>query len=121
MGNITLKSVIAVFVLALAGCAQQVDFTLAPEITVYFNKEGKDKLTLSSSDEAYLQLAQWLQENNDDWLSTSGNYPGGLYIQTGDHGVQVTTKHAILYSDAKVSHIQNIRASELTLFRQMLQ
>lgn len=82
----------------LAGCSELVEVKLSPTIKVHVSQDSDVVLELTNDDKAYQALAQWLVENKDDWMVTNGKYPGGVYVQSGDTGIQVTKQFVILYS-----------------------
>jgi hypothetical protein len=103
--------------LLLAGCSDTFDIELEPEVTVFVGNSNGLQIRLTNSDQEYLALAQWLRENRSSWMLTSGRYSGGVYIQTGEHGIQVTESTVVIYStqgsDPQAIYIQNIKKSEL--------
>jgi len=105
-------------VLLLAGCGNTFDIQLAPEVTAYVGDSNGQQIQLTKDNEAYVILDQWLRENRSNWYTTSGRYTGGVYIQSGDYGIQVTNSTVVIYStqgpDPRAIYIQNIKKSELS-------
>jgi len=50
-------------------------------------------------------------------MSTSGKYPDGIYLKTGDYGIQIRETNLVLYSTQyekpRAIYIQNIEPGEL--------
>ncbi len=105
-------------VLILMGCSESLDVQLEPEVTVYFSDDSEQRLSLTSADNEYAVLNEWLQEHNSDWYPTSGRYPGGVYIKSGRYGIQITKIHIVLYSttssEPKAIYVQQIARNELS-------
>ena len=108
-------------VLALVSCGQSVDLQLEPEVTVFFSDDSEQRVRLNSQDKEYAVLNEWLREHSADWLPTSGPYPGGVYVKSGDYGIQVTERHVVLYStdhpEPRSMYIQKIDRGELSEIR----
>jgi len=105
------------FVLLLVGCSESLDIQLDPEVIVFLSDGSEKKIHLSSKDKAYITLNEWLGEHRSGWSSTSGRYPGGIYLRSGNYGIQVTETHVILYSvssrEPRAIYIQKIGKGEL--------
>ena len=108
----------------LASCTESQEIHLEPQVTLYFSDENRKPLSLTAVDMEYTVLNNWLAKNNADWYSTSGRYPGGVYLKSGTNGIQVTETHVILYStslpEPKALFIQKIEPHELQGFRKLL-
>lgn len=102
----------------LVGCSNTVDLQLEPEVTLFVGDSNGQQIQLTKESEAYVILDEWLRENRSNWYTTSGRYQGGVYIQSGDHGIQVTNSTVVIYStqgaDPQAIYIQNIKKSELS-------
>ena len=105
-------------VLLLAGCGNTFDIQLEPEVTLFVGDSNGQQIQLTQDGEAYAILNNWLRENRGNWYSTSGRYQGGVYIQSGDYGIQVTNTTVVIYAtqgaDPQAIYIQNIKKSELS-------
>jgi len=104
-------------VFILTGCSKAVDIQLAPEVKVLFRKERDKTLRLTQNDPAYQELNKWLSEHQSGWYPTSGKYPGGVYIVSGDKGIQVTERRVVIYSTenkkTEAIFVQEINNNEL--------
>lgn len=112
---------IVLAVIALAGCSETLDIQLAPEVTVFHSNGGGRGIPLTPQDKAYAALNAWLSKHESDWYPTSGRYPGGVYIKSGSHGIQVTETLVVLYStthpEPKAIFAQQIGKGELSEVR----
>ena len=90
--------VISILVCLLMACSKAVDVQLAPTVTAYISGAGEQKLVLTAQDPAYQALNKWLSTHTDGWYSTSGKYPGGVYLVSGEQGIQVTDTKVVLYT-----------------------
>jgi hypothetical protein len=110
--------VIILFVMFLVSCSKSLDIQLAPEAHVFLSSDGERKILLTQKDEIYGILNKWLRENNRGWYATSGRYPGGVYIKSGDHGIQITEHKVVIYttksSKPKAIYVQEIEKRELS-------
>ena len=99
------------------GCSESFNLTLQPEVKVYFSDDRNKTLTLNSQDDAYTELNAWLRDNSSSWYTTSGRYPGGIYIKSGDYGIQVTRTQVVIYSasdsETQAIYTQNLNGGEL--------
>ncbi|MCW9023214.1 MAG: hypothetical protein OQK73_00900 [Gammaproteobacteria bacterium] len=104
--------------LVLVSCSQSLDIQLEPEVTVYLSHHSAQGIPLTAKDKAYTVLNEWLREHSSDWYSTSGRYPGGVYISSGNYGIQITKTNVVIYStttsEPKARYIQQISKGELT-------
>jgi hypothetical protein len=111
------KIIILILVMCLLGCSKVVDVKLEPEVQIFFSSDLLQKITITKKDTAYIDLNEWLNENKANWQVTSGRYPGGVYLKSGDYGIQVTELKVILYStvggEPKAIYIQEITNKEL--------
>ncbi len=123
MSNSLKKIFILMSVMILVSCSESLDIQLEPEVSVFLSTDSKQTIPLTAKDKEYVVLNQWLREHNSDWYSTSGNFPGGIYIKTGDYGIQITENHVILYSTAysnsRAINIQKIAKSDLGELKSM--
>ncbi len=123
MGNKVNKIFIILSVLVLVSCSESLDIQLAPEVYVFTSSVSEKKILLSPKDEKYASLNEWLRKHRSDWHSTSGRYPGGVYIESGNYGIQVTKTHVVLYStnipEPRAIFIQKIAKRELIEIKNM--
>ncbi|MEW6990536.1 hypothetical protein AADZ91_07570 [Colwelliaceae bacterium 6441] len=94
--RIFLLSTLSVFF--VVGCSKPFEIQLQPEVKVFLSDDREKVIQLTANEPAYKELAQWLDEHKTGWYPTSGNYPGGVYIVSGDYGIQVTQRRIIIYS-----------------------
>jgi len=80
----------------IISCSESIDIQLEPEVILFHSEEIEKPTTLTQKDETYKTLNKWLLENKDDWHLTSGRYPGGVYIKSGNYGIQVTDRQVFL-------------------------
>ena len=110
-------------ILLMAGCTETVNIQLEPEVDAYTVTDSQTKIGLVETDSAYVELNNWLQENQTGWHNTSGRFPGGVYIKSGVNGIQVTGMEIIVYSttgsepDAKF--VRHVGKTELPLVRKL--
>ncbi len=121
MSNTLKKIFILISVMILVSCSESLDIQLDPEVTVFLNTDGEQKIVLTSKDNEYTVLNQWLSDHRSGWYSTAGNFPGGVYIKTGNYGIQITELHVILYSTeyekTRAINIQKISKDELSIIK----
>jgi hypothetical protein len=121
MSNQMGRIVVLLLVVVLAGCSKSLDIQLEPEVSLFLNNDAQQRIRLTQKDEAYMILDEWLRENKSDWYVTSGRYPGGVYIKSGKHGIQVTQAHVVIYSttsnEPRAMYIQGIKKGELSRIR----
>lgn len=107
----------------IVACSKTVDIQLDPEIIAIPSESREKRITLSSKDNEYVLLNDWLRENNSSWNNTSGRYPGGVYIISGDNGIQVTRTHVVIYStknpEPEAIYIQKVYNGELNSIREI--
>lgn len=117
MSNKMRRIFILLTVVVLVGCSEAVDIQLEPEVTVFLSSDPEHRIRLAPIDKEYSELNEWLREHRSGWYSTSGRYPGGVYLKSGDYGIQITDTHVILYStatpEAKAIYIQKVAKGEL--------
>ena len=117
MSNKISKVLTVLAMLLVASCSSSLDVQLDPEVNAYISQEDGKKIRLTANDKAYAALSQWLDEHRSGWYSTSGRYPGGVYIKSADYGIQVTETHVILYSttssEPRALYIQQADPNEL--------
>lgn len=117
------KFLFIIFSFLLVACTQTVELQLESEVDVYVNNEDEKGINLTSDDDEYIELNQWLIDNQSEWYSTSGRYPGGIYIKSGSYGIQVTKTQVVLYSttgpELNAINIQNLNKGELVKLRKM--
>lgn len=108
--------------LMFMGCSKVVDVQLDPEVTVFLSS-SEEKVHLTSSDAEYLMLKQWLEQHKTSWLSTSGKYSGGIYLTSGNYGIQVTDSKVVLYSSIENNptaiYAQEIERSDLRALKDL--
>lgn len=109
--------------LVLVGCSNSLDLQLDPEVTVLLSHDRNQHIALTPQDKEYTSLNKWLRENRSGWHTTTGRYRGGVYLRSGDYGIQVTQTHVIIYStdedEPKAMYIQQIGHGELVEMRNM--
>jgi len=109
--------------LLLVSCSKPFEIQLDPEVTVFISDESKQNVQLTAENQEYVNLNNWLRENNDSWQITSGQYDEGVYLTSGDYGIQVTDSHVIIYTDIKrkpkALYIQRVGRDELLGLKQM--
>ena len=112
------KAIPLLLVMCLLGCSKALDLQLEPEVKVFFSDDAKKNIHLTQQDKAYIVLSEWLHENKANWLVTSGRYPGGVYIKSGEYGIQVTESKVVIYSTLgkkpKAIYVQEIKNGELS-------
>jgi len=117
MSNKINKFFILLLVMVLMSCSKSVDIQLETQVHVFLSDNTEQKILLTQKDEVYVTLNTWLDENKDGWYATSGRYPGGVYIKSGNYGIQVTESKVIIYSTSgnkpKAIYIQDIEKGEL--------
>ena len=72
-------------------------------------------------------LNKWLAQHQENWLSTSGRYSGGIYLTTGGvdlgYGIQVTDSKVVLYANISdkptAIYAQEIERSELKALKKL--
>jgi len=104
------------------GCSKAVDVQLDPKVTVFLS-DSEEKVHLTSKDAEYLMLKQWLEQHKASWLSTSGKYSGGIYLTSGNYGIQVTDSKVVLYSsianNPTAIYAQEIERSDLRALKDL--
>ena len=114
-------TVVILSIIALAGCSKPVSIQLEPKLTLFVSTDKETPIQLTANDEAYVRLQTWLQENSNNWYSTSGKYPGGVYIVSGSDGIQVTQRRVILYTITEgkpvAKYVQEIDQTELQILK----
>lgn len=109
--------------LLLVSCSKPFEIQLDPEVTVFISDESKQNVQLTAENQEYVNLNNWLRENNDSWQTTSGQYDEGVYLTSGDYGIQITDSHVIIYTDIKrkpqALYIQRVGRDELLGLKQM--
>ena len=100
------------------GCSKSLDIKLEPEVNVFLSNDSEQRIRLTPQDKEYAALNEWLREHRSGWYSTSGRYPGGVYIKSGSNGIQITKTLVVIYSTAhpepKAMYIQKIGKGELS-------
>jgi hypothetical protein len=111
------KILLVLSLMFLISCSQSLDIQLDPEVDVFLSKNSKQTIRLTPQDKEYVSLNEWLANNRSGWHPTSGRYPGGVYLTSGDYGIQVTETHVIIYStsshEPKALYIQKVAKGEL--------
>lgn len=115
------RIIILLLAVVLVSCSKSLDIQLEPEVSVFLSNSTEQRIRLTQKDEAYVVLNEWLHENRSDWFVTSGRYPGGVYVKSGNYGIQVTETHVVIYSttsnEPKAIFIQDIEKDELSRLR----
>ncbi|MCU7807307.1 MAG: hypothetical protein KZQ73_05485 [Candidatus Thiodiazotropha sp. (ex Semelilucina semeliformis)] len=115
------RILIILSLLVLVGCSKSLDIQLEPEVNLFLSSDGVQKIRLTPEDNEYAVLNKWLREHRSGWYSTSGRYPGGVYIKSGNDGIQITETHVVLYSTTppkpKAIYIQKVAKGELSEIR----
>lgn len=123
MRNTMKRIFVLLSALLLAGCSSTFDIQLKPKVTAFVGDSNGQQIELTQSSPEYLVLNEWLQENRTEWMVTSGRFSGGVYIQSGDDGIQVTDTKVVIYStqgtDPQAIYIQNIKKSELSIIKKL--
>jgi len=108
-----------VSLMLIMSCSESVSIQLEPEVNLFHSDGMEEPTTLTQKDEAYRILNKWLLENKDDWSLTSGRYPGGIYIKSGDYGIQIKEKQVVIYSaensEPRALYIKDINKGELVV------
>lgn len=111
------RVIILLLVMFIVSCSQSLDIQLEPEVNLFINNDTEQRIRLTPKDEAYVVLNEWLHENRSDWHVTSGRYSGGVYVKSGNYGIQVTERQVVIYSitssGPKAIYIQGIKKGEL--------
>ena len=96
---------------------------LDPEVTVFLSNGAEQKIQLTEKDAEYIMLKEWLEQHKADWLSTSGRYSGGVYLTSGNYGIQVTDSKVVLYTsitdNPTAIYAQEIERSDLKALKQL--
>lgn len=112
------RIIILLLALALFGCSKSLDIQLEPQVQMFVSDKSQKTLNFTEQDQAYQLLNKWLAEHKTNWFATSGRYPGGVYIKSGVHGIQVTKTKVIIYStegnEPKALYAQELKSGELT-------
>jgi len=112
------KIIILLFVMGLMSCSKPFDIQLEPEVYVFLSNDSERRIGLTQENEEYVILNKWLIDNSAGWYSTSGRYPGGVYVKSGKYGIQVTELKVIIYStignEPQAIYIQDIEKGELS-------
>ncbi|MEW8525626.1 MAG: hypothetical protein AB2552_21545 [Candidatus Thiodiazotropha endolucinida] len=123
MSKIVSRFFVILSLLILEGCSQSLDIELGPEVDVFLSNNADQQLKLTSTDKAYTTLNEWLEAHRTDWYQTSGRYPGGVYVKSGNYGIQITDTNVVLYStsppEPKAIFIQSIGKGELSEIRSL--
>ena len=111
------RIIVLLLVVGLAACSQTLDISLESEVDVFLSSDNNKKIRLTQQDEAYRELNEWLHKHRSEWYATSGRYPGGVYVKSGNHGIQITDSHVVIYSttgpEARPMYIQELAKGEL--------
>lgn len=109
----------------MVACSKTVEIELEANITMIPSQNQDLRINLTSKDNEYVLLREWLLKNDSGWNSTSGQYPGGVYIVSGKNGIQITQTHVVIYSSklAKptATYIQKVFNGELNALREIRQ
>lgn len=114
---------ILALLLLMAGCTETVSIQLEPEVDAYVVTDSQTKIRLVETDSTYIELNNWLQENQTGWHNTAGRFPGGVYIKSGVNGIQVTGMEVIVYSTAgsepDAKFVRHVGKTELSSVRKI--
>ncbi|SEL88401.1 hypothetical protein SAMN05216262_12910 [Colwellia chukchiensis] len=109
----------------IMACTKTVEVPLDQEITVYLSTDSKARVVLNAESAQYQLLKSWLNDNKDNWLSTSGRYAGGIYLTSAGYGIQVTDSKVVLYTDIAENptaiYAQEIERTELKALKLLAQ
>ncbi len=109
----------------MTGCTETVDFQLGPKVDAYLMTDSKQAISIAQTDAAYTELNEWLRENQEGWHATTGRYPGGVYLKSGDDGIQVTGMNVVIYStdgpEPNAEYIHHVGKQELKAVRALEQ
>lgn len=97
----------------LIACSKAVNIELSPQVTVFISEGSDETVQLTKADPAYSALNDWLKNNQEGWYSTSGKYSGGVYLVSGERGIQVTELKVIIYTNV-ADRPQAIYVKEIT-------
>ncbi|MCU7796722.1 MAG: hypothetical protein KZQ75_06295 [Candidatus Thiodiazotropha sp. (ex Myrtea spinifera)] len=90
-------------------------------MNLFLSNDSEQRIRLTPKDEEHALLNKWLREHRSGWHTTSGRYPGGVYIKSGSYGIQITETHVVLYStthpEPKAIYIQPAGKGELSDIR----
>ncbi len=115
--------ILSICLLALTGCSKSVEVKLASEVTVWVSDDRSQKINLTANDSAYVELNTWLNEHSSGWYTTSGRFPGGVYIKSGEQGIQVTKTRVVIYSTKsgkpQAIYVQDLTTGELAQVRNL--
>lgn len=107
--------------LVLVSCSESFDIQLEPEVNVFLSHDREQRIRLTPKDKEYTALNEWLREHSSDWYPTSGKYPGGVYVKSGNYGIQITKEHVIIYSttssEPRSIYIQKVEKGTLNEIR----
>ena len=111
------RIIILLLAMFIVSCSKSLDIQLEPEVNLFLNNDTEQRIRLTQKDEAYVTLSEWLHENRSDWYVTSGRYSGGVYVKSGNYGIQVTETQVVIYSiinnEPRAMYIQGIKKGEL--------
>jgi hypothetical protein len=109
--------------LLMVGCSGSFEMELTPEVRVFVSADSDKQITLSAEDEEYVLLNNWLQTHKSGWMYASGRYPGGVYIKSGDYGIQVAPQHIVIYltkgPEPKAIYLQHIGPEDLVAVKSL--
>ena len=112
------RVIFLLLIMVLVGCSRSLDIQLEPEVHMFFSNDAEQRIRITQKDEVYVVLSAWLNENRAGWYATSGRYPGGVYVKSGDNGIQITESKVVIYSttgnEPKAIYIQDIQKGELS-------
>ncbi|MCM8883186.1 MAG: hypothetical protein LC541_07655 [Candidatus Thiodiazotropha sp.] len=115
------RIIILLLVVFIVSCSKSLDIQLEPEVNLFLNNDTEQRIRLTQKDDVYVVLNKWLHENRSDWYVTSGRYPGGVYVKSGNYGIQVTEANVVIYSttsnEPRAIYIQGIEKDELSRIR----
>lgn len=115
--------VLLTLLLLMMGCSKSIDVQLDPELTVFVSAGSDKTIQLTKQDTEYKILNEWLRVNKSTWLPTSGRYAGGIYLTSGNYGIQVIDTKVVLYSsitdNPTAIYAQEIERSDLRALKDL--
>ncbi|MGB1261841.1 MAG: hypothetical protein ACPG52_02930 [Cognaticolwellia sp.] len=116
-------AIILMLLLTLTGCSKTVEVALDPEVNVFISASSKDHIILTAKNAEYVILNNWLAQQQANWLPTSGRYAGGVYLTSGNYGIQITDSKVVLYANITdkptAIYAQEIERSELKMLKNL--
>tara|TARA_R110002167_G_scaffold120730_1_gene298724 strand:+ start:46 stop:411 length:366 start_codon:yes stop_codon:yes gene_type:complete len=112
------RILLVISIIFLVSCSKSLSIQLDPEVSVFLSNDRTQSLLLTPKDKEYVTLNEWLRTHSSGWHPTSGRYPGGVYLISGNYGIQIIRNHVIIYSttsaEPKAIYIQKVGGGELS-------